>query len=419
MFPGLGASPRDRVLGGDDNGGRRHHRRFVRDSSGLRDRRRHPVDRLAEESVRTMEDRAVAFLRRLLDAPGPSGYESAPARVWRDEAATFADEVTHDVVGNSFARVKPRNNAPNAPKVLLAGHIDEIGFVITHIDKEGFLWFSPLGGWDDQVVVGQRLRVAGRNGDVIGVIGKKAAHLLEDEDRRRPTRLDEMWIDIGARDHDDAVRRVEIGDAAVIDSRFIELSGDICVARSMDNRVGAFVALEAARLIASDRCAADVYAVATAQEEITFGGAYTASFKVAPTVAIAIDVTHATDYPGADKKRDHEVTLGGGPVLGRGATINDGVFNGMREAARSLGIEIAVQASGKSSGTDADAMIHSGAGTATGVISIPNRYMHSPNELVSLSDLENAARVIAGFIQTLTTESDFRPGSIQARASAT
>src|SRR5215211_8241771 len=365
-----------------------------------------------------MEDRAVAFLRRLLDAPGPSGYESAPARVWREEAASFADEVTHDVVGSSFARVKPKNDAPDAPKVLLAGHIDEIGFVITHIDREGFLWFSPLGGWDDQVVVGQRLRVTGRQGDVIGVIGKKAAHLLKEEDRRKPTRLDDMWIDIGAADYEDSVRRVEVGDPAVIDSRVVDLTGDVCVARSMDNRVGAFVALEAARLIAADRGTADVYAVATAQEEITFSGAYTASFSVAPMVAIAIDVTHATDYPGADKKRNHEVKLGGGPVLGRGATINDGVFSGMRDAARTLGIEISVQATGKSSGTDADAMIHSGAGTATGVISIPNRYMHSPNELVSLADLENAARIIAGFVQTLTAESDFRPGSTQARATA-
>jgi len=371
-----------------------------------------------QERSLIMEDRAVSFLRRLLDAPGPSGYESAPALVWREEAEAFADEVTHDVVGSSFARVKPKNEATDAPKVLLAGHIDEIGFVVTHIDKEGYLWISPLGGWDDQVVVGQRLRVAGRKGDVIGVIGKKAAHLLKEDDRRRPTRLDEMWIDIGAHDFDDAARRVDIGDAAVIDSQFIELSGDICVSRSMDNRVGAFVALEAARLVAADRAAVDVYAVATAQEEITFGGAYTASFSVAPMVAIAIDVTHATDYPGADKKRNHEVKLGGGPVLGRGATINDGVFYGLREAARTLGIETAVQASGKSSGTDADAMIHSGAGTATGLVSIPNRYMHSPNELVSLSDLENAAKVIAGFIQTLTAESDFRPGSIQARASA-
>jgi putative aminopeptidase FrvX len=361
-----------------------------------------------------MEDRARAFLRRLLDAPGPSGYEAAPARVWREEASLFADEVTHDVVGNSFARVKPIDDTQDAPKVLLAGHIDEIGFVITHIDKDGFLWFSPLGGWDDQVVVGQRLRIAGPDGDVIGVIGKKAAHLLKEEDRRKPTRLDEMWIDIGATHFDDAVRRVEIGDPAVIDSSFVELTPDVCVARSMDNRVGAFVALEAARLLASNRCEADVFAVATAQEEITFSGAYTASFSVAPTVAIAIDVTHATDYPGADKKRNHKAKLGGGPVLGRGATVNDSVFQGLRDAARTLGLETSVQATGKSSGTDADAMIHTGAGTATGVVSIPNRYMHSPNELVNLSDLENAARIIAEFVRSITVASDFRPGTTGA-----
>ena len=358
-----------------------------------------------------MEDRALAFLRRLLDAPGPSGYEGAPASVWREEAATFADDVTHDVVGNSFARVKPQTGSSNAPKVLLAGHIDEIGFVITHVDPEGFLWFAPLGGWDEQVVVGQRLRIRGREGDVVGVIGKKAAHLLKPEDREKPTRLEAMWIDIGATGREDALRRVDIGDPAVIDSQFVPLTDDICAARSMDNRVGAFVALEAARLVAGERCAADLYAIATAQEETTFGGAFTASFRVPSTAAIAIDVTHATDYPGADKKRDHEVKLGGGPVLGRGSTVNDGVFVGLRDAARRLEIDFAVQATGRSSGTDADAMIHSGPGTATGVVSIPNRYMHSPNEVVSLRDLEAAARVIAEFVRTVTSESDFRPGS--------
>jgi len=358
-----------------------------------------------------MEDRALAFLRRLLDAPGPSGYEQLPARVWREEAETFADEVTHDVLGNSFARVKPASDDPSAPKILLAGHIDEIGFVITHVDKEGFLWFAPLGGWDDQVVVGQRLRILGHAGDVVGVVGKKAAHLLKEEDRQKPTKLAEMWIDIGASDRADAERRVGVGDPVVIDSRFVTLTDDICVARSMDDRVGAFVALEAARLAAADRGAADIYAVATVQEEITFGGALTASFSLPSAVAIAIDVTHSTDYPGADKKADDEVKIGGGPVLTRGATINDGVFYGLRDAARRLGIDVAIQASGKSSGTDADAMMRSGPGTATGLISIPNRYMHSPNEVVSLSDLENAARVIAAFTRTVTAESDFRPGA--------
>jgi len=359
----------------------------------------------------TVEDRALQFLRRLLDAPGPSGYERIPAQIWREEAETFADEVTHDVLGNSYARVRARGDAEDVPKVLLAGHIDEIGFVITHIDPEGFLWFAPLGGWDDQVVVGQRIRIAGREGDVVGVIGKKAAHLLQEEDRKKPTRLEDMWIDIGAHHHDDAVSRVEVGDAAVIDSHVLELMGEIVVSRSMDNRVGAFIALETARLIAAERCAVDVFAIATTQEEISFGGAYTASFRTPSTVAIAIDLTHPTDYPGADKKRSNDVKLGGGPVLSRGATVNDGVFRGLRESARGQGIDTAVQAWGKSSGTDVDAMIHSGAGTATGIVSVPSRYIHSPNEMVHLRDLENAAKVIAGFIRTLTPESDFRPGS--------
>jgi endoglucanase len=358
-----------------------------------------------------MDERALAFLQRLLDAPGPSGYEQAPARVWREEAATFADEVTHDVVGNSFARVKSRGGEADAPRVLLAGHIDEIGFVITHIDEQGFLWFAPLGGWDAQVVVGQRMRIAGRNGDVIGVIGKKAAHLLQEEDRRKPAKLSDLWIDIGAADRDDAERQVEVGDPTVIDSRFVRLTDDLCVARSMDNRVGAFVALEAARLLAADRGEADVYAVATTQEETTFGGAYTASFGQPAAVAIAIDVTHATDYPGADKKRNHEVKLGGGPVLTRGATINDAVYFGLREAAARLDLAAPIQATGAESGTDADAMIRSGAGSATGIVSIPNRYMHSPNEIVSLADLDAAARLIVAFVRTITAVSDFRPGS--------
>ncbi len=352
-----------------------------------------------------MEQRAVDFLKRLLDAPGPSGYERAPARAWREEAETFADEVFGDVTGNSYARVRNEGG----PKVLIAGHTDEIGFLITHIDEEGFLWFEPVGGWDDQVVVGQRIRIAGRNGDVPGVIGKKAAHLLRKEDRDKPTEIREMWIDIGAKDRDDAKRRVSVGDAAVVDAAFVQLTDDFCVSRSMDNRVGAFVALEAARLLAVDRPAADVYAVATAQEEISFAGAFTAAVQVAPAVAIALDVTHATDYPGADKKANGEVRLGGGPVLTRGSSINPLVFEGLRAAGERLGLECPVQGAPRSSGTDADAMIRAGAGMATGLVSIPNRYMHSPNEMVSLKDLENAARLVAEFVRTVTPASDFRP----------
>jgi putative aminopeptidase FrvX len=352
-----------------------------------------------------MEQRAIDFLRRLLDAPGPSGYERAPARAWRQEAESFADEVFNDVTGNSYARLKN----DGAPKVIIAGHVDEIGFVITHIDPEGFLWFAAIGGWDDQVLIGQRLRIAGRDGDVIGVIGKKAAHLLRKEDRDRPAELRDLWIDIGAADRAAAEQRVSVGDPAVINADFVALTDDLCVARSMDNRVGAFVALEAARLLSSQRPEADVYAVATAQEEISFAGAMTASFQIPSRVAIAVDVTHATDYPGADKHGNGEVKLGGGPVLTRGASINPVVFTGLQTAAVTLGLNCPVQGAGRNSGTDADAMIHSGPGTATGLVSIPNRYMHSPNEVVSLTDLENAARLIAEFIRSITAESDYRP----------
>lgn len=362
-----------------------------------------------------MEERALEFLRRLLDAPGPSGFESAPAHVWRDEAVAFADEVTHDVVGNSYARIKPASGDGIAPKVLIVGHIDEIGFLITHIDKEGFLWFAPLGGWDEQVVVGQRVRILGRTGDIIGVIGKKAAHLLNEEDRRKPTKLDDMWIDIGASNFDEAAARVEVGCPAVLDSSFVQLTADRCASRSMDNRVGAFVALEAARLLADTRPSADVYAIASVTEEITFGGAYTASFGLPSAVAIAVDLTHPTDYPGADKKRDHVAAVGGGPVITRGATLNDAVFFGLQEAASRLDIAVTLQATGSSSGTDADPMVRSGRGTATGLVSVPGRYLHSPNEVVSLADIVDATRVIAEFVGAVTPESDFRPGTFADR----
>jgi endoglucanase len=355
-----------------------------------------------------MDDGRRQFLRRLLDAPGPSGFEQGPGHVWRTEAEAFADEVTLDIVGNSYARVRG-TAGPEAPTVLVAGHVDEIGFVVTHVDEEGFLWFDALGGWDPQVVVGQRIRLLGHAGETIGVVGKKAIHLMKPEDRDKPSRLSDLWIDIGATDREDARRRVEVGDAGVIDAAFVELSGDICASRSMDDRVGAFVALEAARLCAEQRPFADIVAVANVQEESGLIGAAVAAFRVAPSVAIAVDVTHSTDYPGADKHRDGEVPLGGGPVLTRGATLNPVVYDQIRAAAQSHAIPYTLQATGNRSGTDADSMISSGAGTATGLVSIPTRYMHSPNETVHLGDLTNAARLIAAFVSEITAASDFRP----------
>lgn len=361
-----------------------------------------------------MHEQSLAFLKRLLNAPGPSGFEARAARVWRDEAEGFCDEVTHDVVGNSYAWMKAAERV-DAPTVVFMGHIDEIGFLITHIDPEGYLWFGPLGGWDDQVVVGQRVRILGRERDVIGVIGKKASHLLKEEDRNKPTKLDELWIDIGAASFEEAHALVEVGDPAVIDSWFAQLTDDRCVSRSMDNRVGSFVALEAARLLAKDRCDANVCAIASVTEETTFGGALTAAIAAPSAVGIAIDLTHATDYPGADKKRDHLASVGGGPVLTRGSTLNDPVFYGLCEAANAVDIKYTIQATGSSSGTDADPMVRTGPGTATGLVSIPARYMHSPNELVSLRDIDQATRLLAAFVRTIDRNSDFRPGSSDIR----
>lgn len=345
------------------------------------------------------------FLRRLLTAPAPSGYEERAAKVWRAEAASFADEVDHDVNGNSMAWLR----SDHGPTVVIEGHIDEIGFVVSHVDGDGFVWFDKVGGWDDQVIVGQRVVIAAESGDVPGVIGKKAAHLLKAADREKVTPSSELWIDIGTGSREATLARIEIGDPFVLDAAPLELSNDLWVSRSVDNRVGAFGALEALRLLSATRPTANVIALAAGHEEITMAGALNAAHALKPAVAIAIDVTHATDYPGADKHIDNDVNIGGGPVLTRGSSINDRVFRGLQAAARQLEINTPIQAAARSSGTDADAFLRSGAGVASGLVSIPNRYMHSPNELFSLTDLEAAARLIAAFVGTIDRTSDFRP----------
>jgi endoglucanase len=352
-----------------------------------------------------METAQRTFLKSLLDAPGPSGYETIPGRIWRDEASSIADSVDHDVLGSCWATL---DVDPAAITVAVVGHIDEIGFLITRIDEQGFLWFEKVGGWDDQVVTGSRVLIVARNGYVRGVIGKKAAHLLKDADRGAVTRTDDLWIDIGAPDRAAAQALVEIGDPVVLDSHLLEVSDTLWASRSLDNRVGAFVALEVIRLLHEDRPKVNVIAAAVAQEEITMAGATGLAHGKSPTVGIAVDVTHATDYPGAGKLSDREIPLGGGPTLARGASTNDLVFRGLQAAANRLGIDPAVEALPRNSGTDADALRSSGRNIAGSVVSIPCRYMHSPNEMVSLTDVDQAAQVIAEFIRSLAPDADFR-----------
>lgn len=356
-----------------------------------------------------MESRAEQFLFELLDQPGPSGFERLAARRWREEASGFADSVSVDVSGNSIATVG--TPVPGGGHVMFAGHIDEIGLMVTHVDADGFLAFEPIGGWDHQVFVGQRVTLLGRAGPVTGVIGKMAIHLMETADREKVSKASDLWIDIGAASRDEALARVRVGDPGVLAAGRHAFPNGRVVSRALDNRIGAFVVLEALRLLAADRPPPAVSAVATAQEEISYsgGGARTSAHGLTPTVAIVVDVTHATDHPGAPKKRQGDVKLGGGPVLSRGSAISGPVFDLLVETAEAKGIPYTVQAAPRVTGTDADNIFTAARGIPTGLVSVPNRYMHSPNEMVALEDLEQAAQLLAAFAHRVTPEIDFVP----------
>ena len=352
-----------------------------------------------------LSDSSTAFLKRLLDTPGPSGYESAPARVWREEAERFA-EVTKDVAGNSMATVNP----DGAPTIMLAGHIDEIGVIVTWIDDDGYAYIAPIGGWDSQVLVGQRLRILGRAGDVYGVIGKKPIHLMKPEDREKVSKLTDLWVDIGAGSRAEAEALVSVGDAAVIDARTIELPNGRIVSRSIDDRIGAFVVLEALRRYADRPGGAKVVAVATTQEEISYqrgGGALVCAQCLGPAMAIVVDVTFATDHPGVERKELGDHRIGSGPVLTRGSIISPVAFSLLRDTAERAKIPFTVAAAGRDTSTDADAIHIAREGVATALVSVPNRYMHSPNELVSLDDLDRAAELIAETCRAVAKETDF------------
>jgi endoglucanase len=350
----------------------------------------------------------IVFLEKLLDASGPSGFEVRPARVWREEAETFVEEVRVDVGGNSYATINPAGR----PRVMLAGHIDEIGLQITHIDEKGFVYVDEIGGWDPQVLVGQRVTILGREGDVPGVIGKKAIHLMTPEDRTKASKTKELWVDVGVSSLDEArALGLRVGDPMVISQRLLRLAGDRIASRAIDDRIGAYVVLEVARLLADDPGHASVTAVATVQEEIGYsgGGARTSAHSLEPDVALVVDVTFSTDVPDIEKKELGDHRIGGGPVLSRGSAAHDGVFEMLAKVAEEEAIPYSIQASPKYTRTDADAIFLTRSGVPTGLVSVPNRYMHSPNEVVSIADLRHTARLLAAFVRRLTPETDFTP----------
>jgi putative aminopeptidase FrvX len=381
----------------------------------------------------TPPDRGVSgftqTLRDLLAARGPSGYETAPAAVWSAAAQAFGAQVQTDVVGTPSARVAPRARGGDRPngdthktssevtgsdervqrRLVVMGHIDEIGLIVTHIDDEGYLWFREVGGWDAQILVGQRVVLATRDGEISGVIGKKPIHLLRDEERKKVAEVRELHIDIGAKDGEQARAMVRVGDVAVIDGDPLELPNGRIASRALDNRLGSFVALEAARLVAAAGGASgwELVAVAAAQEETTFGGSRTSAFSLAPDAAIVVDVTHATDAPGIDVKESGKHELGSGPVLSRGSTLNPRLSELLYDTAEKEKIAFTVEAIGRNTGTDADAVHLSRGGVPTALVSIPLRYMHSPVELVQLEDVHAAAALIAATALSLDAETTF------------
>ncbi len=350
-----------------------------------------------------MRDASYEFLKQLLQTPGPSGNEETVASIWREQARDFA-EVRGDRMGNSFATL----NGGGSPKVMLSGHVDEIGLMVTHIDESGLLRFSGVGGWDPQVLVGQRVLLQTKNGEVPGVIGKKAIHVMEADERKKVSEIKSLWIDIGAKDRDESKERVRVGDVAVVDQDVVELPNGRIASRSLDNRMGAFVVLEAVRLLSEEEgLAAEVVAVASVQEEIGLYGARGAAFGLDPDAAIAVDVTHATDTPGIPKNEHGDHALGSGPVIKRATNLSPIVSEGLISAAESEGISYTLEADSRSTSTDADAIQFTRAGIATGLVSVPNRYMHSPNEMVDLEDIEACARLIAAYVKGLGEDTDF------------
>jgi len=326
------------------------------------------------------------LLKALLIAPGPSGHEEEPARIWREAAGSFA-EVTSDTMGTSFARVRAREGAPT---LALVGHIDEIGVAVTNIEENGLLSFTTVGGISPEILMGQRVQLLTREGSLAGAIARKRIPPEQLRDRPRPE-LTDLHIDVG----------VWNGDP-------VELPNGRLLSRALDNRLGAYIALESARRIAETKEAqVDVVAVAAVQEEIGLYGARVAAFGLDPQVAIAIDVTPATDYPGGDARRAGPIELGMGAMIARGPTLNKQVVELLADAAEAENIPHAFEIYARTTSTDADVIHLARAGVPTGLLSIPTRYLHSPNELCDLEDVESIIRLIVAFARRLSHDQSF------------
>jgi putative aminopeptidase FrvX len=346
----------------------------------------------------TKKYQAPHFLSDLLNARSPSGYETEAQAVFDKYVESAADSYEKDALGNRIATLNPSGD----PILMFAGHIDELGLIIKYVDSNGFLYFDTIGGHDLSIISGRRVQIQTRKGILKGVTGKRAIHLMKAEDRKKVPEIHNIWIDIGAKDKEDALSKIEIGDVATYDHGFELINGSIGAARAFDDKCGAYIIGETLiRLAREKKAQARIVSVATVQEEIGVRGATVASHRVNPHIAIAIDVSHATDHPDCDNRKFGEFKLGGGPMICRGANINPFVFKRLLSCAKKANIPYQIEADPRPTGTDARAIQVSRSGIATGLVSIPLRYMHTPSEIVDLEDVENCIKLLVAFSKSL------------------
>ena len=352
-----------------------------------------------------MEKELKKFFEELVTAPSPSGFEQPAQEVYRNFISDYADEFKTDVHGNVIALKKGTGKL----RFMIVGHADEIGLMVKYIDDNGYIFFTVIGGIDVSILPALKVKIYHGNKVFPGIIGKKPIHLLKTDEREKASKLEDLWIDFGAKDKKDAEKKVSIGDQITFDPGVEMLNKDFVTTKATDNKAGVFVAGALLKELANEKVTPNIYAVSSVQEEIGLRGAKTSAFGIDPHIGIAIDVTHATDYPKMDKNMLGDIKLNKGPVISVGANINPKVFELLKEAAKKAKIEYQIEAAPRATGTEADVIQTTRSGVATGVISIPNRYMHTPIEVVSFKDLENAVKLLVQLARMINDNTDFIP----------
>jgi len=352
-----------------------------------------------------LQKQAYEFLKAIQETPSPSGFEQPVQRMIRERMKPFADSIETDVHGNVVVALNPEGS----PRVMLAGHCDQIGMLVKYIDDNGYIFFTPIGGIDLAILPGARVMIHSKHGAIEGVIGRKPIHVLKPEERGAKIELRDLWVDIGARNKKETERVIGVGDPITFRLELVRLGGNLVTSPALDNKCGTFAVMEALRLCSVKKIDCALFAVSTVQEEVGLRGAKTACFGLDPQVGIAVDVTYATDYPDTDKRTGGEIKTGGGPVITTGPSINPRLEAMLVKIAKARRIPYQVEAEPGSTRTDADALQLSRAGVAAALVAIPNRYMHTPVEVVSLADLDAAARLIAATVATFNRRTTFIP----------